>query len=252
MTMATPATITATTNTTRNRRSRSRRSGQGRVPLRAAALTAGIALLVLAAPRLVGGLLIAEHETTLRSIAQGRQLSADVLLEARRDYEASLAWYGGGREWADLGRLSLQLAIAPEVGEGAARALLEAGAEAYGQALGRAPANTFAWASLSEVELLLHGPIERFQAAYVRSIATGPAEPALARFRLRVGFAYWPHLNEQARRAMTQQVQIAASIAPAVLASEARTPVLRDLVAEVLGDRADLYARFAAALPPEE
>jgi len=216
------------------------------------ALLAGVALLVLAAPRLVGGLFIAEHETVLRNIARGRLVSAEELLAARRDYEASLPWFGGGREWAALGRLGLHLAIAPEVGEGAARALLEASAEAYRQAVRHAPADTFAWAGLSEVEMLLHGPGRPFQTAYERSIATGPAEPALARFRLRVGLAYWPELAPEARDAMVRQVRVAALIAPTVLATEARTPMLRDLVAGILADRPDLYARFAAALAPGE
>jgi hypothetical protein len=247
-----PGTTTAAiTNTTRtaNRRRIPRRlfpPSPPRLPgaVFALALAAGLALVILAIPRLIAGWLILEHEPTVRRVQYGHPLPLEALIAARRDYEASLLWRAGGQERAALASILLRMANQLGIENPGGRAVLEAARDAVGATLRVRPADPYSWARLAETERLLRGTGPVFQAALLRSIETGPHEPSLLPFRVALGVQSWVALDEGLRQAVAAQIRILAGIDPGPLQRIAKaSPLHRRLQTEILSGRPELHAR---------
>jgi len=248
MTMPTPAITTAATTSTTPRRRRSRRLAAPRPPAgaraRLGAAALGLTLLFLAIPRIVSGALILPHEPVIRLVQHGADIPVERLVEARRAYEAAIAWHGGADEWAGLAVLQLRLALTLGISSPGGRAVLESARESARQALARTPADPYVWAQLAEAERILEGPGPAFRAALMRSVATGPHEPTLAPFRAALGLGAWDVLNDAERERIADQVRVAAELQPERLRRAVTDPLRMRLIAEILEGRPDLYARL--------
>jgi hypothetical protein len=207
-------------------------------------------LIALAIPRLIAGILIFPHEPVMRSIQHGSDVPMERLIEARRGYEAALAWHGGAGERAALAILRLRLALALGVETAGGRAVLESAREAARAALAGTPGDPYLWAQLAEAELLLGGASPTFAAALMRSIATGPHEPSLAPFRAALGLQAWAALDPAQRDQVARQVRIAALLKPDGLRRAVTDPLRQRLIGEILEGRPDLYARFRGEAQP--
>jgi hypothetical protein len=218
--------------------------------LLALALVAAL-LIALAVPRLVSGLLIVDQEPVLRFIQRGWPIADERLIDARRAYEAAIAWHGGAAERTALASIRLRLALAVGVGTPGGRAVLESAREALRAALAGTPSDPYLWAQLAEAELILGGPeTPPFSTALMRSIATGPFEPSLVSVRVAMGLGAWAALDEGARAGIAEQVRIAAVLRPDWLRRAVTDPLRERLVEDILEGRPELFARFRGqALP---
>jgi hypothetical protein len=209
----------------------------------ALALVAAL-LIALSAPRLVSGLLIVSQEPVLRLIQRGAPIPAERLIEARRAYEAALAWHGGAAERTALARIRLRLALTIGTESPGGRAVLESARDALREAIAGTPGDPYLWVQLAEAELMLNGPGAFFAAALMRSIETGPFEPSLAPLRAAMGLETWAELDEGARERVADQVHIAAVLMPDRLRRAVTDRLLERLVEEILEGRPELLARF--------
>ncbi len=191
----------------------------------------------------MSGWLILPHEPTLRLVQRGAEVPVDRLIAARRDYEAAIAWHAGANERAALAIVRLKLALALGTDTPGGRAVLESALDAAREALSATPADPYLWAQLAEAERILEGPGPRFVGALMRSIATGPHEPALAPFRAALGLAEWSALTDGQRERIADQVRIAAVLQPDRLRRLVTDPLRMRLIAELLEGRPELYAR---------
>ncbi len=185
----------------------------------------------------------------MRLVQRGAEVPIDQLVAARRAYEAAIAWHAGANERAALASLRLRLALALGASSPGGRALLDSARDAARQALATTPADPYLWAQLAEAERLIDGPGPRYVAALMRSIATGPYEPTLVAFRAAFGLQDWVALNEAERANIADQVRAAVVLQPSRLRRAVADPLRRRLVAEILEDRPELYARFRGEAP---
>jgi hypothetical protein len=214
-----------------------------------AAAGLGLALILLAGPRIVSGALIWPHEPVLRLIQRGAEIPIEALVAARRDYEAAIAWHAGASERATLAIVRLRLALALGPATPGGRAVLESAREAAREALVGTPGDPYLWAQLAEAERTLDGVSPRFVAALMRSIATGPYEGTLTAFRAALGLEAWEALDEGQRARIAAQLRAAAALQPDRLRRAVTDPLRLRLVAELLEGRPDLYARFRGERP---
>jgi hypothetical protein len=214
-----------------------------------AAAGLGLALTAMAVPRIVSGALIWPHEPALHLIQRGADLPVEALVQARRDYEAAIAWHAGASERATLAIVRLRLALALDPATPGGRAVLESAREAAREALVGTPGDPYLWAQLAEAERMLDGPGPRFIAALMRSVATGPYEGTLTAFRGALGLEAWEALNAAQRERIAGQVRAAAALQPDRLRSAITDPLRLRLVAEILEGRPDLYSRFRGERP---
>ena len=198
----------------------------------------------MAVPRILSGALIWPHEPVLRLIQRGAEIPVDRLVEARRDYEAAIAWHAGANERASLAIVRLKLALSLGVETPGGRAVLESARDAAREALAGTPGDPYLWAQLAEAERKLEGPTPRFAAALMRSIATGPYEGTLTAFRAALGLEAWEALDPAQRERIAEQVRAAAVLQPDRLRRAVTDPLRQRLVAEILEGRPELYARF--------
>jgi hypothetical protein len=206
-------------------------------------------LIAMAVPRMVSGALIWPHEPVLRMIQRGAEIPVDRLVEARRGYEAAIAWHAGANERASLAILRLRLALALGVGTPGGRAVLESARDAAREALAGTPGDPYLWAQLAEAERKLDGPSPRFVAALMRSVATGPYEGTLTSFRAALGLEAWEVLDPAQRERIAGQVRAAAVLHPERLRRAISDPLRQRLVAEILEGQPELYARFRGEAP---
>ena len=89
-----------------------------------AAAGLGLALMAMAVPRIVSGALIWPHEPVLHLIQRGAEIPVEALVQARRDYEAAIAWHAGAGERATLAIVRLRLALALGTATPGGRAVL--------------------------------------------------------------------------------------------------------------------------------
>ena len=186
----------------------------------------------------------------LRLVKRGAPIPAERLIEARRAYEAALAWHGGAAERAALASIRLRLALALGVASPGGRAVLESAREALREALAGTPGDPYLWAQLAEAELILDGPAPPFSTALMRSIATGPFEPSLVPVRAAMGLDTWAALEEGPRRHIADQVRAAAVLQPDRLRRAITDPLRERLVEEILEGRPELLARIGGESSP--
>lgn len=214
-----------------------------------AAAGLGLALMAMAVPRIVSGALIWPHEPVLHLIQRGAEIPVEALVQARRDYEAAIAWHAGAGERATLAIVRLRLALALGTATPGGRAVLESAREAAREALVGTPGDPYLWAQLAEAERMLDGPGPRFIAALMRSVATGPYEGTLTAFRGALGLEAWEALTAAQRARIADQVRAAAALQPDRLRRAVTDPLRLRLVAEILEGRPDLYSRFRGERP---
>ncbi len=201
-------------------------------------------MIALAVPRLLSGAFVFPHEPVIRLVQRGADVPVYQLVEAQRGYQAAIAWHAGANERATLAILRLRLALAIGVATPGGRAVLESAREAAREALVGTPADPYLWAQLAEAERILEGPGPNFVAALMRSIATGPYEPSLTPFRAALGLESWAAFQPGERERIADQVRAAVLLEPDRLRRAVTDPLRLRIVAEILEDRPELYARF--------
>ena len=126
-----------------------------------AALCAGLALVWLAAPRTIAGLLELPAQPAIALLRSGAPVDPGAAAIAADSQAAALAWVEDGRSLADV---ELLRQAADDVADGSAvgpNRRLEESIALHRRSLGLSPAQAYVWTRLARAELVWHGPAPR-------------------------------------------------------------------------------------------
>lgn len=185
---------------------RDRRRGRA---MALAALAAGIALMVLAAPRFLSGLHLADGDPVLRQLNADRGVGFGAIVLAANERAAAAGIHAAPGPLADLAALRLvqaSLTDDPRL----RRAMLDRTIEAADSALALAPVQPFVWANLAAARLARDGPDRAFNVALAQSMRMAPHEPRLLLRRLDLALDAWDWLDAATRAIAAGQIRLAA------------------------------------------
>lgn len=207
----------------------------------------GLALLAMAAPRLVAGLATLPYEDLWNRVAYQRPVEGAELAAAAQAYGTALEWHDEAYLAADLASLNYSLARGLGFSGDGARAFLERSVAAARRALAGNPGQPYAWLLLSLGLERLEGPSPASAAALVQSLRRGAWQPRLALPRAGLALRAWPLLDGEARALAAVQVRIAAELDPAGLARLIPGPALWRVVQDLLVEQPELLRAVEAA-----
>lgn len=195
-------------NITPNDPAVSSRRGRRSPPSMAAAAAGGLlgcALLVLAAPRLIAGLLAADTQTVVWEMTAGQTPAPERLAEAAAALLAAGRWEPSAERETQRGLLLFRLAEATPPGPERARLLTEAAA-AYELGLSLGPVQPFAWAAVAALREHA-GDVLGAVRAMRMSLLAGAYEPALMKSRLTLGVRLAPWMDEETLDLLRRQIR---------------------------------------------
>jgi hypothetical protein len=240
------------------------RNGRGRIAAAAVAALAGLFLLSLAAPRIVGDIMVAPHGELFQRLERlhpdhparrnyaadtGRApVTFDEVLIAIERYQAALAWRDSADYRLKLGRLYF---VAARLIGGtilAAETLFRQSMESYAVGLAGAPANPVDWTRLAVATYATEGATPYFSAVLGQAVRAAPVAPDLIAERTRLGLAAWPKLGADTRQLVAAQVALAVELVPERLGAILEDGAARRLARDLLAPRPDLLERFERAV----
>jgi hypothetical protein len=217
----------------------------GRAPA-LVALAAGVVLLALATPRVVGGILAADG-AALAALGRGERVSATRLADAAAARRSALGWHESAETWTALAALELARSRDIRLPETARRAFVDAAITAYRRGLSRGPAQPYAWLQYGQALLARAGAGARIDPVVRLSLDLAPDEPPLVMQRVEIGFLAERLLAPDTRQAIRDQTHRVAAFAPRRLAEFARDRFALMWVREQLADDPATLRRFDAA-----
>lgn len=180
-----------------------------------------LVLLVMAAPRFVGEMMLWPTRTMIADIQTGRQTDRDAgpagdlahdLIAGAAAIEERGGWAGDNRLIADGGLLLMRQAAM--TADPAARAdLLRRAVRLTEQGLRRAPAHPVAWTRLAALHVALGQP-EKAAMALRLSLLSGPLIPQITASRLAQGLALLPYLDKDTRGLLARQARLLQAAQP--------------------------------------
>lgn len=202
-----------------------------------------VALVSLAAPRMMAGIVAGPFDDTMRSLGRG-QIQPDSrwlrLAEASREH--ALAWYGTARFESDLGALHYAEALGVPRGDQARLDLVAQALTHDRRAIALAPSQPFAWTRIAQGRLEHEGAGADIAAPLAMSYRTAPADPRLLMTRLEIALAVWDRLPDEVRAQTSRQIVLAMDWYPRQLVDLAARRYRQAVVREALA--ADPVARM--------
>jgi hypothetical protein len=203
------------------------RAGRGTLAL---ALSLGVLLLALAAPRLAAAVLGAPADRVVFYLERGQRVTDEALtglIVARR---AAAVWHETAWDHRDIAAAELMLAH-----RGAGTVSYEVAERALGQSLTMAPVDPHSWARLAHVAAL-QGRDARAVIALLRaSIRTGRYEPSLAPWRVAMMLRLWEAGSVEDHVAFLGQIRQLAREDPESLAALRTNSQAAPILADLLG-----------------
>jgi hypothetical protein len=243
---ATPATTTATTiDTITATEARSRPPTRAALP-RWAALSAGLALLALAAPQLAGAIAELSVLPELTQLRQRRPLDEPALELARERLRLAFAASGSARHLDHLAMA--ELALAKLRGRSGGRDLVRDAVEDASAAVRAEPANSAHWALLAAALFNAEGASRRVADIFTMALEIAPVDPAQATWRSELGFRLYDRLTTEGRRLLAEQIRTAWRREPAALVDAAIASRRVGLVRATLAGDLKALLGFEAAL----
>ena len=115
------------------------------------------------------------------------------------------------------------------------------------------PGDPYAWTLYAYTLLATAGGTDKIDSAIMMSVRTGPREARLLAARIEVALASWPRLSVDTRRAMLDQMRMAATRVPQQLATMARLGNRVEEIRQHLSDQPELSQIFDdMLLEPDE
>lgn len=183
------------------------------VPLTALAL--GLALIVVAFPRLVAALYAVPAGAAIAKLDKSDpRLAPGELLTARESLRLALAWEADGGTAVELARVALSLAAREFRAGGDPAPLIDETIEASRKALQLAPAQARGWLLLAEATLAKTSDPATITPFLLESIRASPYDVWLAPHRAELGLRAWGWLEPQAREAVADQIRLTAQRSP--------------------------------------
>lgn len=207
-------------------------------------LALGVLALLLALPRLAGGLL---H---LPGVQAYPQLTAagvpdrgaiDIIVGS---HGRSLAWVDDPAVGHVLGQAHMARSRIVRMDGGNDQAVYERAARRFEQVLVLAPAKSYTWAHLARANLRLPERQARSAKAYGMSVLTNPRDLSLILYRLQTGFGAWPVMDDEIRALVRQDIRIGFSRNPVAVAGVAGSGLARGVVRGTLASDVPALLRF--------
>jgi tetratricopeptide (TPR) repeat protein len=199
-------------------------------------LFSGIALLVIATPRLIGSILRLPGDQAVELVARGRFLHNESYERALASRERSLAWYRDRRTLVELGMLHFNRASQAAEGSVEQQQLYAAALQALEESLALSPAQPIAWLLVASTHYEL-GDLAAAAEALEWTIRTGRYLTFQHRTRAVIGLVVWQRLDEPTRLGVMESIR-------ALLPKE---PDLVALAASAGGSYRDIDRRLRAS-----
>ena len=222
-------------------------TAHGAMTAAAAALVVGLAVVALALPRAVSGILVAAAEDVSSALGRGERPAQARLAVAAAAHRAALDWFDSPSIRTDLAAIELARASEPALPPRLRRAFLDAAITDYRGGLARGPARPYGWTQFAEAAFARDRMRARLDPLLDMSMATARREPPLVFRRIELGFRAGRILDAETRTAIRDQVRLAAAAAPRPLAEFARDAFALGWVRDALAADPSLLRRFEAA-----
>lgn len=208
-------------------------------------MAAGLGLLSLALPRLVGAVAATGGEPAIERLREGGTIGGLAIERARRAFAAAQRVMPRDyRQPRDLGLIELVAAELAEPGSAARKAALGEALRLNREALASNPAQPYVWLRLAQAELMAKGVGSEAAGAFAMSFKTGTQIVDLMQPRVSLGLTLWPALQAPERQRVLAQIRGLARFNARLLAE---TVLERPGLAQVraaLEDEPKLLAAF--------
>lgn len=188
----------------------------GRFVFSGVCLFLAAAMIWLAVPRAVAGLILFSGQGTLTSLRLGEAVPAAARERLLAKQRSALAWSRSGAPLIDYG-FTIMAAQARDAREGkktATKKTIAAAERVLVAGLSRMPVSAEGWFMLAVIRRATPGNEASAASAIRMSVFTGPHVPVLAVTRLRTMFYLWPQFSGDERQLIYRQVRFAWAVAP--------------------------------------
>jgi hypothetical protein len=199
----------STRSASRARIAREEASGNRGVLLPLLAAMLGLALVVVAFPRLIAALYAAPVGEVMGKLdGNDPSLAVGELLAAREALQLSLAWDGDGLTAIKLARIDLTLAAREFRAGGNPQPMIDETIDASRLGLTLAPAQARGWLLLAEATLAKTADPGAIVGPLVESMRASPYDIWMAPNRAELGLRAWPWLDAAAREMVAGQIRL--------------------------------------------
>ena len=229
---------------------RKRRRRSGGIPLGSSTggflfAAAGVLLLVLSGPRLIGAINATAGEPAIEKLKRGEKLGEPAIERARKAFiTASKTIPRDYRAFRDLALIELIDARMQPAGSDGWKDAVNRSLAAGRSSLGNNPAQPYVWLRLAQAELMEDGVGARSAFAFAMSLETGPQVIGLMRPRVILGLILWSVLDERQQERVLAQIRGLARYNPRILVETVLHRAALPLVQRALADEPELMRAF--------
>jgi hypothetical protein len=215
------------------------------------ALAAGLALGLLAVPRLIAGIELVPAGPVLEALRAGETVAEPHAIGTAAAIERSLDWVRDAQGYADLSLIYWEEARRAGLSTPAGVGLVRASEAAVLRTIALNPSNPIAWTRRAQISLLTTGIDDTLARELRMALRTAPYDRIVLAPRVGLALYAWPRLDEPTRALVRDQIRVAAMLDARTLAAAARRTFAVAVVREALAsepDRLRNFERFYARL----
>lgn len=210
-----------------------------------AIMVAGVLILALSGPRLIGAINATAGEPAIEKLRRGEQIGDPAIERARKAFlTAEKSIPRDYRSPRDLALIELVAASAAPIGSDVRKEAVVQSIAAGRRSLGNNPAQPYVWLRLSQAELMHEGIGARAAFAFAMSLETGPQVVDLMEPRVVLGLILWPVLDARQQERVLAQIKGLARYNARILAETVLHRPALGLVRKALADEPELMKAF--------
>jgi hypothetical protein len=225
-----------------------RRFAPGYLLSLAAALAAGIVLVVLALPRTAAGLAELHGKLAIAELREGAAISDRTIESAMQSFTAANGWVNAAPRWSALARLHYARALLADRDSDERRAALHLSQAASRQAISLNPALPEPWLRLAQSEFALNRVSPQMITALAMTYRTGRYNRFTVYAMSELAFVAWAKLDGETRKAASEQFAFAARWRTKHLAAISERLHASAIVRRALRHQPKLLAKFDRAV----
>lgn len=200
-----------------------------------------------AVPRLMHGLIIAQHESLFRRLTDRHPVPLAEIMTAADDHLRALAWFEDSVTRQRTAQLFYTASLHIDSRPRQSAVLIRESIVHQEAALAGNPSQPYAWTQLAIALAATEGLTPRFIATFKRSIESGRYAAGLRTTRISLGLQAWPFLDLEVRDLLREQSLLAARHDPESLVQIARRPTQIRLVRSLLANHPEALRAFDRA-----
>ncbi len=206
---------------------------------------AGVLLVVMSGPRLIGAVNATAGEPAIEKLKRGEEIGPPAIDRARKAFAtAARSIPRDYRAYRDLALIEMVAARMLPPGSDEWKDAVNRAIGAGRMSLGNNPAQPYVWLRLAQAELMQDGVGARSAFAFAMSLETGPQVIGLMKPRVILGLILWPVLDERQRDRVLAQIRGLARYNARMLAETVLHRAALPLVQKALANDPDLMRAF--------